>query len=383
MFSAASRGIPSFGDLSWKRPCKGVASSDPTISASVYLSANVGNPASATPGFGQTLTASANGSLNSEVIFGGSGLFVVGDRLLIGYNPNNAQATTGIFVVTNLGSAITKWVLTRATDDDSVAEHPAGSTVPIMNTTDVTIAYWGAQFVLIDSGIYLPAPRVFDDIHTTGGFGGSGFGGPVTLSAGMFSDASAGDGLEFSQPTASIHRWDGNAFREALTPAGVIVAYGGAAAPSGWLLCNGASVLRTDYPALFTAIGTTYGSVDGTHFTLPDLRGRFPLGKAAAGTGSTLGGTGGTLDHTHTSTAHAHSHNHQLAMDTSGSGYTAKSTPNWGQGAAFTGNRNVASGAVSVSAHWDLSDTDATSTTPGATGSNNPPFQVVNYIIKL
>jgi len=83
-------------------------------------------------------------------------------------------------------------------------------------------------------------------------------------------------------------------------PAGAIVPFGGAAAPAGWLLCDGAAVSRTTYAALFAAVGTTFGVGDGsTTFTLPDLRGRFPLGKAAAGTGSTLGGTGGALDHAH------------------------------------------------------------------------------------
>ena len=62
-------------------------------------------------------------------------------------------------------------------------------------------------------------------------------------------------------------------------PAGMIVPYAGASAPTGWLLCNGQSVLRADYPALFAAIGTTYGTADGTHFTLPDMRGRVPAGK--------------------------------------------------------------------------------------------------------
>lgn len=45
--------------------------------------------------------------------------------------------------------------------------------------------------------------------------------------------------------------------------------------PTGWLKANGASVLRTDFPNLFAVIGTMFGSVDGTHFTLPDFRGEF------------------------------------------------------------------------------------------------------------
>lgn len=38
---------------------------------------------------------------------------------------------------------------------------------------------------------------------------------------------------------------------------------------------NGASILRSDYPELFAAIGTIYGAVDISHFNLPDDRGLF------------------------------------------------------------------------------------------------------------
>lgn len=50
-------------------------------------------------------------------------------------------------------------------------------------------------------------------------------------------------------------------------------------APAGWLKCNGATVNRTTYAALFAAIGTTFGAGDGaTTFALPDLRGEFVRG---------------------------------------------------------------------------------------------------------
>lgn len=55
------------------------------------------------------------------------------------------------------------------------------------------------------------------------------------------------------------------------------------AIPAKWLACDGSSLLRASYPALFAVIGTTWGTADGTHFTLPDLRGRAPIG---VGTGS-------------------------------------------------------------------------------------------------
>lgn len=89
-------------------------------------------------------------------------------------------------------------------------------------------------------------------------------------------------------------------------PVGSLSGYGGGAVPSGFLLCDGASYLRADYAALFAVIGTTFGAPDGTHFKVPDLRGRIPLGKAASGTGSGLGETGGTISHTHSLANHSH-----------------------------------------------------------------------------
>jgi len=66
-----------------------------------------------------------------------------------------------------------------------------------------------------------------------------------------------------------------------VVPAGVVSPYAGAAAPTGWLLCDGASKLRADYADLFTAIGVAFGSADGTHFNVPDLRSRVPIGVGA------------------------------------------------------------------------------------------------------
>ena len=50
-------------------------------------------------------------------------------------------------------------------------------------------------------------------------------------------------------------------------------------APDGWLICDGSQVSRTTYSDLFSVIGTTFGSGDGsTTFTLPDLRAAFVRG---------------------------------------------------------------------------------------------------------
>lgn len=49
--------------------------------------------------------------------------------------------------------------------------------------------------------------------------------------------------------------------------------------PTGWLVCDGSAISRTEYADLFAAIGTVWGAGDDvTTFNLPDLRGEFVRG---------------------------------------------------------------------------------------------------------
>lgn len=67
-------------------------------------------------------------------------------------------------------------------------------------------------------------------------------------------------------------------------PVGTIVWSAATTAPNGYLLCNGATVGRATYAALFDAIGTTYGAGDGsTTFGLPNLIGRVMWGGTSPG----------------------------------------------------------------------------------------------------
>ena len=66
---------------------------------------------------------------------------------------------------------------------------------------------------------------------------------------------------------------------------GSIAAFAGSSLPAGWLLCDGSAISRETYSALFDAVGTTYGTGDGsTTFNVPDLVDKFVEGSATAGT---------------------------------------------------------------------------------------------------
>jgi len=162
-----------------------------------------------------------------------------------------------------------------------------------------------------------------------------------------------------------------------LAPTGVVLPFAGTAAPTGWLLCAGQAVSRTTYAALFAAIGTTYGTGDGsTTFNLPDLRGRVAAGKDDMGgtaasrlttggsgvNGASLGAAGGAETHTLT-VAQMPSHSHTV------SGATA---PPIGSGSNDVRSSGAATGAAPT-----------TNSQGGGTAHNNTqPTLVLNHIIK-
>ncbi len=128
---------------------------------------------------------------------------------------------------------------------------------------------------------------------------------------------------------------------------GTITGYGGTTAPTGWLLCDGASHTTASQPELFAAIGYVYGG-SGANFNVPDLRGRFPLGKATSGTGSTLGGTGGVIDHVHTGPSHQHtgpSHTHTQGSSGAAGGHTHTTGGAHGGHGAAGGHTHTSGGA--------------------------------------
>jgi len=103
-------------------------------------------------------------------------------------------------------------------------------------------------------------------------------------------------------------------------PIGKIEWLAGSSVPTGYLAANGQSVLRSAYPDLYLAIGTTWGSADGSHFNVPDLRDRFAVGSGSSYALGAIGGsaTASGLAHTHPG-SHSHtvnSHSHTGAPHT-------------------------------------------------------------------
>lgn len=153
---------------------------------------------------------------------------------------------------------------------------------------------------------------------------------------------------------------------------GEVRLFGGTFAPTGWALCNGASLPIAQNEALYSLVGTTYGGDGVTTFALPDLRGRlpmhaapqFPLGQKAGSEGVTL------------TTAQLPLHQHQpAAVSASGS----------------TGNPEGALWASASSAYYATGGSandamNAAAVQPAGGGQahdNLSPFLAVTFIIAL
>jgi microcystin-dependent protein len=203
-----------------------------------------------------------------------------------------------------------------------------------------------------------------------------------------------------------------------LIPIGTILPYGGAAAPVGYFMCNGAAVSRVNNARLFSIISTIYGLGDGvTTFNLPNLQGRAPIGTGLAPgavTDRVLGQGGGVEDvqlaiahmpnHDHGGTLPGHGHGltdltHGHGNDPHAHGYTHPfiQTPGVIAGGAFGWFTNVTPGvATGISqigihgsgANVSVQASGAVGFNTGASGgnvqhTNMQPFIVVNYIIKF
>ena len=113
-------------------------------------------------------------------------------------------------------------------------------------------------------------------------------------------------------------------------PVGMITPYGGTQAPTGWLLCDGSEKNKSEYTALWLAIGYNFRAAvdlaDGgvNTFALPDLRGRAPVGIDSMGgvsanritdaNADVIGGSSGS-ENTVIATENLPDHSHDLTSD--------------------------------------------------------------------
>jgi microcystin-dependent protein len=194
-------------------------------------------------------------------------------------------------------------------------------------------------------------------------------------------------------------------------PTGVVLSYAGSAAPSGYLLCDGAAVSRATYADLFGVIGVQYGAGDeATTFNLPNMKGKVPIGKNSTDTDfDTLGKSGGAKSrsysisipsHSHSFTTQNHQHELPWGWDPS---YIRYRMTDDGWGNPYFGSRvyyanRVKSFAQSTGAGtYQAIRTAMTSIEGGASGNTGydgdeslsvnvdvvQPYQVLNYIIKI
>ena len=182
------------------------------------------------------------------------------------------------------------------------------------------------------------------------------------------------------------------------TPIGGIVIWSGAVGspPDGFILCDGTAISRTDFATLFTIVGTTFGTGNGSStFNIPNLRDRFIVG---AGDGYNLNATGGSSTTT-LGTTNLPSHTHQLGGNTGSQNlthnhsYVGHTYPGSGPEQNQSGGPedrtsfNVAKTTDNNSGNLDHSHTLPANTgnqggTMGQSFDNKPPYIALAYIIR-
>lgn len=175
--------------------------------------------------------------------------------------------------------------------------------------------------------------------------------------------------------------------------AGSIKMWASITPPANWALCNGQAISRTAYATLFSRIGTTYGSGDGsTTFNLPDFRDRFPIGAGAA---YNAGATGGFADAAVIS--HTHPASTSISINDPGHLHQVRNASNNADNNRPPGlwywadrgippenqpNNEVSPATTGITATATTSISAPTGSVSG-TGRNLPPYLGAYWIIKI
>lgn len=141
-------------------------------------------------------------------------------------------------------------------------------------------------------------------------------------------------------------------------------------APKGWALCNGQVLPISQYQALFSLLGTTYGGNGVTTFQLPNYQARMPV---HVGNGYVQGQAAGEAAHTLILT--------EIPLHThSAVGVTTNATS-----ASASGNSWASSGQNPYAAapNAQMSPSVLTHTGGSQPHDNMPPYLTLNFAIAL
>ena len=166
---------------------------------------------------------------------------------------------------------------------------------------------------------------------------------------------------------------------------GQIIMFGGNFAPRGWAYCNGQLLSISNYSALYSLLGTTYGGDGRTTFALPDLRGRVPI-HAGQGEGLTerRPGEKGGAEFVTLNVNEMPAHKHKGSGTILASDKLAEdSIPKDKVPSVLANNVKGYSSQPTTSMRKDCVEIIADSTGGNQPHNNMPPFQAVNYIIAL
>jgi microcystin-dependent protein len=158
---------------------------------------------------------------------------------------------------------------------------------------------------------------------------------------------------------------------------GEVRIFGGNYAPVGWLLCNGASVSISQYEALFTLIGTTYGGDGVQNFNVPNLCGRIPVGMGQAqGMQAYALGQQGGADGVALADVNHPQHTHELHATTNAGSQSTAATAYLGSSATVSiYTQRAPATALSSNA------IGPSSATPATPHENRMPSLTLTYII--
>jgi microcystin-dependent protein len=171
-----------------------------------------------------------------------------------------------------------------------------------------------------------------------------------------------------------------------MIPTGVIHLWSVVTAPSSnWLICDGTAYSRTTYAALYSVIGVTYGSGDGsTTFNVPNFAARVPAGVSSGDSHfSYLGAYGGEETH---QLSQGELPYYQLGV--SDPGHAHGTAGNYFQDAGGAGNLNVSGGGDGYARSSNVgvygAGTNISVYSNGSNQSHNnlQPYLTIQYIIK-